>query len=68
MYTEFKSIDYKDGFTLQTKRGISINISSTEELAYKFDVMNEVLTDLQTRGISRGKIQIGDQNYAIYKP
>jgi cell division protein FtsQ len=61
-------INNKKDITIYTKRGIVVDFGEIKNINYKFSSLNQVLTDLQTKGISSGTVDLSYNKYAIYKP
>jgi cell division protein FtsQ len=61
-------INNKKDITIYTKRGIIVDFGEIENMNYKFSSLNQVLTDLQTKGINSGTVDLSYNKYAIYKP
>jgi len=61
-------INNKKDITIYTNRGIVVDFGEFENTNYKFSALNQVLTDLQTKGIYSGTVDLSYNKYAIYKP
>ena len=61
-------INNKKDVIIHTKRGIIVEFGEIKNNEYKFSSLNQVLTDLQTKGIDSGTIDLSYNKYAIYKP
>ncbi|HSQ34216.1 MAG TPA: FtsQ-type POTRA domain-containing protein [Peptostreptococcaceae bacterium] len=61
-------INNKKYITIYTKRGIVVDFGEIKNINYKFSSLNQVLIDLQTKGINSGTVDLSYNKYAIYKP